>query len=113
MSVVALVLLLALANPPPDPLPPIPLSPAVAAQIVRVRGADIVDGAGRPVLLRGVAFGNEVWSNTRLPRNDHAEVDYQRVAAMGMNAVRFYLNYKTFEAKAGGSQVDGWRWLDD
>ena len=28
--------------------------------VLRVRGADIVDGKGRPVVLRGVSFGNEV-----------------------------------------------------
>ncbi len=94
---------------------PAPLPPAIAAQILRVRGPDIVDGAGRPVLLRGVAFGNEVWSNTRLPRKEHDEVDFQRVAAMGMNVVRFYMNYKTFEADAtpGTYLADGWQWLDD
>lgn len=64
---------------------------------LRVKGAQIVDGEGRTVRLRGVAFGNEVWGNVRVPRRHHAEVDYQRVAAMGMNAVRFYMNYRTFE----------------
>ena len=59
------------------PAPPAPLAPAVAKQILRVRGADIVDGGGHVVMLRGVAFGNQVWSNVRLPRKDHAEVDYQ------------------------------------
>ena len=70
--------------------------------------------AGRS-LLRGVAFGNEVWANVRLPRRHHDETDYQRVAAMGMNAVRFYMNYRTFEADAAPGQYldDGWQWLDD
>jgi endoglucanase len=86
-------------------LPPLP--PKNAGQLLRVSGAEIVDGSRRPVLLRGVAFGNEVWNNTRIPRKDHDEVDYQRVAGMGMNAVRFYMNYRTFE------QPDGWQWLDD
>ena len=48
--------------------PPASLPPSVAAQMLRVRGAEIVDGKGRPVVLRGVAFGNEVWANVRLPR---------------------------------------------
>jgi endoglucanase len=88
---------------------------ASASAILRVRGAQIVDGAGRVVVLRGVSFGNEVWNNTRLPRRHHAEADYQRIAAMGMNAVRFYLNYRTFEADAAPGQylADGWQWLDD
>jgi endoglucanase len=83
--------------------------------LLKVRGADIVDGKGRPVVLRGVSFGNEVWTNARLPRRHHDEADYQRVAAMGMNAVRFYMNYKTFEADAAPGQYldDGWQWLDD
>ena len=108
--------------------PPSPAAPAgnsgvsdAAVAILRVRGAKIVDGAGRVVALRGVAFGNEVWSNTRLPRRHHGEVDYQRVAGMGMNAVRFYLNYKTFlseavrESDTAPAQylADGWQWLDD
>jgi endoglucanase len=88
---------------------------ATAGALLRVRGAAIVDGKGRPVLLRGVAFGNEVWSNVRLPRRHHGEADYQRLAAMGMNAVRFYMNYRTFEADAAPGQylADGWQWLDD
>ena len=86
-----------------------------ATAILHVRGTEIVDGKGRPVLLRGVAFGNDVWSNVRLPRRHHDETDYQRVAAMGMNAVRFYMNYRTFEADAAPGQYldDGWQWLDD
>jgi endoglucanase len=93
---------------------PAPPSTAAAA-VLRVRGTDIVDGKGRPVLLRGVAFGNEVWGNVRLPRRHHDEADYQRIAAMGMNTVRFYLNYRTFEADAAPGQylADGWQWLDD
>ncbi len=102
------------ATPPPAPAPA-PLAPAVAKQILRVRGADIVDGGGHLVMLRGVAFGNQVWSNVRLPRKDHAEVDYERVAAMGMDVVRFYMNYRTFESDAapGTMLADGWQWLDD
>ena len=86
-----------------------------APDMLHVRGADIVDGKGRPVVLRGVAFGNDVWTNTRLPRWHHAETDYQRVAAMGMNAVRFYMNFRTFEAEVAPGKYldDGWQWLDD
>jgi endoglucanase len=85
------------------------------AALLRVRGAQIVDGAGRVVRLRGVAFGNEVWGNVRVPRRHHAEADYQRVTGMGMNAVRFYMNYKTFESDAAPDQylADGWQWLAD
>jgi endoglucanase len=100
---------------PPAATPPTPLASSAAAQILRVRGADIVDGHGHVVMLRGVALGNQVWSNVRLPRQDHAEVDYQRIAAMGMNVVRFYMNYRTFESDdaPGTMLADGWQWLDD
>jgi endoglucanase len=137
MFVPALALVLALADaatptatPPPVPptsaatspvlptsaaTPPTPLAPAVAKQILRVRRADIVDGGGHVVMLRGAAFGNQVWSNVRLPRKDHTEVDYQRVAAMGMNVVRFYMNHLTFQSDAAPDTMlaDGWQWLDD
>jgi len=83
--------------------------------LLHVKGSEIVDGKGRAVVLRGVAFGNDVWTNVRLPRRHHDETDFQRVAAMGMNAVRFYMNYRTFEADAapGTYLDDGWQWLDD
>ena len=44
-----------------------PAGPAGPAML-HVRGAEIVDGKGRPVVLRGVAFGNDVWTGVRLPR---------------------------------------------
>ncbi len=84
-------------------------------QMLRVQGNQIVDGKGQPVLLRGVAFGNQVWTDAALPKTHHAEVDYQRVAGMGMNAVRFYMNYVTFEDddKPGVYKEAGWQWLDE
>ncbi len=82
---------------------------------LRVAGTKIVDGSGHTVALRGVAFGNEVWGNVRLPRRHHDEADYQRIVAMGMNAVRFYMNYRTFESDAAPGKYldDGWQWLAD
>jgi endoglucanase len=91
------------------------LSGAARGRELRVQGDRIVDGAGHPVTLRAVAFGNQVWTNVRLPRLDHGPEDYRRVAAMGLNAVRFYLNYRTLESDAapGVYLADGWKWLDD
>ena len=42
-----------------------------------------------------MAFNNFVWE--MLNPQHHTEVDYQRVKAMGMNVVRFYMNYSYFE----------------
>lgn len=62
------------------------------------QGTQIVDGTGTPVLLRGVAFGNNVWGNPALaPDNHHEEKDYRYAAEMGFNTIRFYLNYRIFE----------------
>ena len=82
--------------------------------ILRVSGRSIADENGQAVWLRGVAFGNEVWSNTEVASMHHAEIDFERVADMGMNAIRFYLNYRTFEDDVSPYQYKstGWDWLD-
>ena len=77
------------AAPPPTPaLIPAASTPA-PQEMLRVSGEKIVDGQGRGVVLRGVAFGNQVWTDVADPRNHHSEVDYARVKDLGMNAVRF------------------------
>lgn len=85
-----------------------------ASDLLRVQGDKVVDPSGNPVMLQGVAFGNRVWDNDPLPVRHHDERDYQRIAEMGMNTVRFYLNYLTFEADDAPGQYKekGWQWLD-
>jgi endoglucanase len=83
--------------------------------LLQLNGNQIVDANKKPVYLQGVAFGNEIWSNSALPpKTHHNELDYQRVNAMGMNAIRFYLNYKTFEDDANPYvyKQSGWDWID-
>lgn len=82
--------------------------------ILRRKGNLIVNGKGKEVWLKGVSFGNEVWSNKTLPVNHHTEKDFERVASMGMNVVRFYLNYKTLEddQKPYTYKQEGWDWID-
>lgn len=79
-----------------------------------VQGTKILDADGKAIRLEGIAFGNEVWSDNELPLTHHSEVDYTRVKDMGMNMVRFYLNYKTFENDAAPYQYkqSGWDWID-
>jgi len=69
---------------------------------------------GAPITLKGISFGNEVWTNTGVPSNHHSEVDFERVASWGMNVIRFYLNYATLEDDAAPFtyQATGWEWLD-
>lgn len=83
--------------------------------LVSLNGTEILDAQGNPLFLQGVAFGNEVWSNpTTEPVNHHSEIDYERVSDMGMNAVRFYLNYRLFEDDNNPYvyRQEGWDWLD-
>ncbi|HET6414602.1 MAG TPA: cellulase family glycosylhydrolase [Anaeromyxobacter sp.] len=78
-------------------------------------GSKLVDGRGSPVLLRGICFGNDVWSNPpRPPVNHHTEADFRSLRALGMNAVRFYLNDALFEDEARPFvyKASGLEWLD-
>src|SRR4029079_16951183 len=87
--------------------------PTAGADFLHARGHDIVDGAGNVVFLKGVSFGNEVWANAAIP-DDHAEIDFQRLADMGANSTRFLMNYRTFEDDAAPYTYKdaGWAWLD-
>ncbi len=69
---------------------------------------------GSEISLRGMAFGNLVWDDHQNPANHHSEADFERIQDLGMNAIRFYLNYKTFENDATPYvyKQSGWDWLD-
>lgn len=64
--------------------------------------------------LRGVCFGNEVWNYTEVPYDHHNEADFKRISDLGMNAARFYMNYRTFENDDTpfSYKESGWKWLD-
>ena len=81
---------------------------------VHTDGNRIIDADGNPIMLYGVAFGNEVWSANEIPATHHNETDYMRLQEMNMNAVRFYLNYKTFESDNNpyNYKQSGWDWID-
>jgi hypothetical protein len=102
------------AVPPPPTAAGATDDPVVGRGILRRAGETIIDGSGQPVRLRGVAFGNQVWGGRALPITHHGEVDYGRVRAMGMNAIRFYMYYGTFEDDRApfAYKAAGWQWLD-
>ena len=89
-------------------------TPSPNNPLYRVSGNKILNVSNQVIKLQGVAFGNEVWADTELPYTHHSEIDYTRVKDMGMNVVRFYLNYKTFENDAAPYQYKqtGWDWLN-
>lgn len=99
------------------PPPPVvyPRDEPQSVGFVHVLQDQVLDGKNQPILLRGVAFGNQVWQNVADPRKHHSEADYARLAAMHMNAVRFYLNAITLEDEnaPGQYKAAGWAWLDD
>ncbi len=79
-------------------------------------GAQLVVGPDdRPIRLRGVNFGNDIWQVRSQPSTTHHDAtDYGRVAAMNMNVVRFAMTYTLFEddAEPYVYRQTGWSWLD-
>jgi hypothetical protein len=104
------------AAPPPEPVAHgrTGLAPS-ANPFLHAVGRDLVDGQGRKVVLKGICFGNDVWSNGWSPTaNHHGEAEFEAVAALGMNAARFYLSYRFFEEDDRPYQYkpEGFAWLD-
>ena len=66
---------------------------------IHADGKQLVDEDGKPYTIKGMAFGNEVWSNPSAePTRHHDAESYQELAEMGFDSVRFYLNYGLFES---------------
>ena len=88
--------------------------PAGPFRFLRAAGGRVWFDDGLPAILRGCGFGNEVYSSNALPLTHHDERDYARLHAMGMNLVRFYLHYLTFESDARPYlyRDQGWDWID-
>ncbi|WMJ73964.1 cellulase family glycosylhydrolase [Cytophagaceae bacterium ABcell3] len=86
----------------------------LSSQSFVTREGTLLKYQGEEILLRGFAFGNRVWIGDPLPNEHHGEEDYQEVNEMGLNAVRFYLNYLTFEDEENPYtyKEEGWEWID-
>lgn len=95
-------------------------SPASAsdAGFYRVSGQQIVDPNGDPVVLKGISFGNTNYGNpsdiSMGPAADHDAGSYFELAAMGLDHVRFEINYGLFEDDNAPYQYkqSGFDWLD-
>ena len=82
---------------------------------IHADGKQLVDEDGKPYTIKGMAFGNEVWSNPSAePTRHHDAESYQELAEMGFDSVRFYLNYGLFESdsKPYTYREEGFAWLD-
>ncbi|HIZ56462.1 MAG TPA: cellulase family glycosylhydrolase [Firmicutes bacterium] len=85
-------------------------------QFVHVEGNHIVDGDGNYCLLKGIAFGNNVWAGPDEPvLTDHDESSYKDIAEMGFNCVRYYMNYQLFEDDSAPYEYkeSGFDWIDE
>ena len=82
---------------------------------IHAAGTKLVDGNDKEFIAKGIAFGNDVWSNPSVPpENHHTENSYKELSKMGFNSIRFYLNYGLFEYDSTPYQYkqSGWDWLD-
>jgi endoglucanase len=89
--------------------------PSTSTGFIHTRGSLLVDGSNQAIRLRGLGFGNEVWSNPSIaPEYHHREQDYSLLAALNMNCIRFYLNYRLFESDDNPFiyREEGFAWLD-
>lgn len=69
---------------------------------------------GEEITLEGMAFGNKVWEDEAIPDDHHDEQSYEELHAIGMNTIRFYMNYITFEDDNNpySYKDEGWAWID-
>ena len=92
--------------------------PWAAKQFIRRKGNKLVVGVDdQEIRVRGVNFNNHHWEEDGsliINSNHHSEIDYQRVADMGMNVIRFNLSYAIFEDDDSPYvyKQEGWHWLD-
>lgn len=68
-----------------------------ACPLVHANGTQLEDPLDNPLLLDGICFANNVYSDTSTLPPEPAEADYKRVKNWGANAIRFYLNARWFE----------------
>lgn len=93
-------------------LPQTPVQAAAApADFLSVQGRDVVDGAGNPVLLRGINvdtyYYNYVWNPASAwDYADQADIDY--LADLGMNAIRLAVHWRYFDTSLGYDLIDAY-----
>ena len=100
--------------PPPDTQSA--ANPNIPKNFIRRFGDHLVTGINNDqIILRGVCFGNNVWSKPFEPvATHHSELDFQKVKDMNCNVIRYYLNYQLFEDNTQPYKYkqSGWDWLD-
>lgn len=91
------------------------VSAETVKRFVHVSGTEILDENNKTYMAKGIAFGNDVWSNPSVPPSKHhTQESYKELSKLGFNSIRFYLNYGLFEddEKPYKYKQSGWNWLD-
>lgn len=99
-----------------NPTPTDSTNTPILANLVSANGSQLLGEDGNPLQLNGIAFSNYHWIEDPLPPTfHHSELDYERLTDMGMNVVRFGVNYWIFEDDTNPYQYKqtGWDWIDD
>lgn len=83
---------------------------------IKADGRLLTDENGKQYIIKGMAFGNEVWGNPSVPPENkhHTEDSYKELSELGFNSVRFYINYGLFESDSNPYEYNekGFEWLD-
>ena len=82
---------------------------------ISVQGSNLISSDKKEYFIKGIAFGNQVWSYvTKAPKFHHTKESYKEIAQMGFNTVRFYINYQLFESayEPGKYKNEGFSWLN-
>jgi len=89
-------------------------APPAASGFVHVENEKVLSGAGTPLFLRGVVFGDWFRASPDPPVELNDERDYGRVRAMGMNTVRLLIPYQLLEDDdaPGDYREAGFSWID-
>ncbi|OFY67275.1 MAG: hypothetical protein A3H98_02135 [Bacteroidetes bacterium RIFCSPLOWO2_02_FULL_36_8] len=88
------------------------------SDFIRAKNSQLIIGVNeRPITLRGVNFVNDAgWLNysNLFISQDHSEIDYNRIKEMGMNVVRFMVDYDFFVDDSAPYiyRSEGWALLD-
>lgn len=87
----------------------------VNSKFIYASGDKLLDSQNEEFVIKGISFGNNVWSEPALPgTTHHTEASYKEIAELGFNSVRFYLNYHLFEDDSSPYvyKQSGFDWLD-
>ena len=81
---------------------------------IRAEGRIMVDEDGKEYIIEAINFGNDAMSYITEANPNYGEETYAELAEMGLNSVRFLINYNLFEDDENPYvyKESGFEWLD-